>query len=702
MGLISYKLPARKYLPTADESGDIISRVRNDLEAAYPIFEKRLSSRNRNMDFYSNKQWTDEEIFKHFEQNRKPYVFNEIQSKVDHLVGTQMQTRLDAKCMPREKGDEAPAELLTYLVKWAEQVNTLEYIESDVFQEALIGGVGAALVRWEKEDINYGYPKVEKVPINELMWDVHSRKMDMSDARWMARILVMTKMDAIEMFPQHEDLINASQLLSSYLFKDTSHFLSDFQKEIYNRNVNATPGRDLIQVIEHYEKVKKYNYTVADEIADKMWQFDNQKEAEALYNGLVEEYTSAGNVLLNPDGTARVAIVIDMTDAYVQTVIIGDQVADYNWTALTDFPFVLVFAYFVDGEYWGFVDSLIDPQKLVNTFFSQWEYQLGASTKNMTTVISSMLRRGLTIEDVRREISKTAPVLDVYQHDAIRTWPNVPVNPELFQGIMFGIDRMTNYAGGKNALGLQENAAESGRAVLARAEQGGIGRLPLFDKLRLWRLNLTLRLVWYIKNFMPNGQIIRLIGADDDVQFIEVDDGVLDTLQEIKVDIIIDEAVKSDSMKERYFQQMKELFAVIPGLPPEIISNIMLEYSSIPQSKKGEIQKQLEFYKNYMQQQAEAAKQQKLSQEVQDNLTKKMIRQQLEGSQELQASHDQLKKEQKNVKTQLDDIEQMRLDIAQQQADNPQQIAQLQNKLNTPEELQDSRGVSTQAAMLGS
>jgi len=687
MGIAIVASPVKQYLPTKADKDELLDRIQSDLETAYPIFEPRLDARNRNADFYANRQWTAEEIAKHTEQFRKAYVFNEIQNKVDHLVGTQMQTRLDAKCMPRERGDEAQAELLTYLVKWAEQVNNLEYVETEVFLEALLGGVGVSVVRWEREDIQYGYPKIEKVPANEIMWDVHSRKMDLTDARWMARTMIMTRMDAAEIFPQHLKLIDRANLMDSYLFKDTSSLMSTHQKEIYNRKYNETPGKDLLQVIEHYERFKRYRYTVADDIAGKVYEFDTDKEAQAMYDGLVEGYTSEGNVLVNPDASPRIALVVDTTDGFIQTIIIGDEVAEYEMTSLTDYPFVLNFAYFLDGEYWGFVDSLIDPQRLVNTFFSQWEYQLGASTKNLITVVASMLRKGVSIEDVRRELSKTAPVLDVYQHEAIKTWGNVPVNPELFQGIMFGIQRMTDYAGGKNALGLQENAAESGRAVLARAEQGGIGRLPLFDKLRFWRVNLTLRLVWYIKNFMANGQIVRLMGIDEDVQFVELDTGVLDTLKEIKVDIIIDEAVKSDSMKERNFQQMKELFAVIPGLPPEIVSNIMLEYSGLPQSKKSEIQKQLAFYQEYMAQKNETMKEEKMTQEVKDSLRKKSLREMMEGSDQLQEAEQELKKKEKTVKTQLDDIEKMRMQMAEQQ-NSPTEINQAQNKFLTAEELQ--------------
>ena len=75
--------------------------------------------RNRNLAFKKGDQWSDVELEAFEMQYRPPYVFNEIQAKVNHLVGTQTKTRLDARVVGREKGDEASAELMSFLLKWA-------------------------------------------------------------------------------------------------------------------------------------------------------------------------------------------------------------------------------------------------------------------------------------------------------------------------------------------------------------------------------------------------------------------------------------------------------------------------------------------------------------------------------------------------------------------------------------------------------
>jgi hypothetical protein len=230
-------------------------------------------------------------------------------------------------------------------------------------------------------------------------------------------------------------------------------------------------------------------------------------------------------------------------------------------------------------------------------------------------VIQSLLPRGTTIEDIRRESSKTAPIFPVLNANAILPMPNQQINPELFQGVHFSIQRINDAAGGKNMMGLQENAAESGRAVIARAEAGGVGRLPLFDKLRIWRKNVMLRVVWLIKNYMPEDQVIRIIGREPEMQMIPLDDMDIDSLKELKVDIEIDEAMKSASIKERNFMALKELFQVVQ-LPTEVTIPLMLEYTALPRAKREEIIKKIEESKQFVAQQAEVNKQQKMEEEL--------------------------------------------------------------------------------------
>lgn len=687
--MMQIESPAIGYILDHKEKQQLHDEIISCIDSSASAFNEKVDTHNRNYDYYMGKQWTAEEQAEIERQFRQAYVFNEIRNKVNHLIGTQTQTRLDSRIVARERGDEAAAELLTFLVKWVEQINQIEYTETELFTDGLIGGAGASVVRWQMEDVNRGYPAIEKIPINEVVWDMNSKKMDLSDARWIARVWFDYRIGFAESYPEYNEEIKNAGTTSEVIPVDSLRSsLTDRQKESLKanfKNANFT-DYDIVRGIEFYKRIRIYSYVVADLIQEENKPFDRKKDAEEYYNGLVAGYTESGQVLLNPDGSNKVAIITNTKDGIWMGVVIGDKLCYYDLTDLPDLPIFIHFAYFRDGDYQGFVDDLIHPQILLNRSFSQWDYSLGVSSKNPITVITQMLAVGWTLEDVAREWSKTGPVIPVMDHRAVQERPPVQVNPQLFQNIDFAIGRMTDYAGGRNALGFTESAAESGRAVIARAEQGGISRLPLFDHLRLWRLQAVKRIVWWLKNYMSAGQVIRVIGRDDDVRYINIDDGLLDTLKELDFDIVIDEVPDAATTRDANFQQMKELFSVIPGLPPEIISKIMIEYSRLPQSKKREITDMLEFYKKYMEEQAQAQKEQKLTQEVQDSIAKRILKDEMLRGEEIEGAQKEVAKKERNVQTQLSDIEKMRADVAQGRVDAQQQMS-AQDRLNTKEEM---------------
>ena len=144
-----------------DENEDRYNKVKNDIDSEYGKFKVIHDTGYRNADYYANEQWTAAEKYSFAQQQRHPYVLNEISHKIEHLAGTQMQTRTDTKVIPREPGDAYKAEILQYMVKWFEQMNDLEILESEVFLDGIIKGFGAAVIRWVSTDLFYGSPMAE-------------------------------------------------------------------------------------------------------------------------------------------------------------------------------------------------------------------------------------------------------------------------------------------------------------------------------------------------------------------------------------------------------------------------------------------------------------------------------------------------------------------------------------------------------------
>lgn len=668
--ILDINSPAMDYMPVKAEESEIYNRVDADLSSVQEFFYDKAIERNRNFDFYANRQWTETELWDHARQHRFAYQFNEIANKIDHLIGVQVQTRMDTKAVARERGDEAVAAADSFMLKWVEQVNDFETTKTEVFTDGIVGKAGWALTRWETEDISHGYPVIERVPSSEIFYDLCSKEADKSDARWMARVMYKDRMEVAEMWPDKQkeidDLPNA--VVSGSPGNSRLRLFSTFERRYLNRASNVFKGRDLIEIIEHYEKIRSSEYVIEDEIGGGSTTFDDKRDAEEFYRGLIEAYTDNGENLINPDSSPRVAFFENPKDVFVQAIIVGGRVFRYDVMATPFFPYTPYFAYHHDGDIWSMVDNLISPQILINRFFSQWDYQVGASAKNLMTVMPTMFPKDFPMERLREELSKPMSIIPVSRHDAIDFKPNVPVNPELFQGIGWGVARMNDYAGGRNVLGLQENAAESGKAVQARAEQGGLGRIPLFDKLRKFHIGVMEKVLWYIHNCMPASQIIRVLGRDADAQYTPLDGSVLNTLAEIKIDITVDETIKSDSMKERWLQYVRDFVLSVPEVPVEFKMRLFLEYAPLPEGKKDELLKMIPFWQQYSQQQADVQKKSKLESEVMDSLYKRMIKQEQTRGEELKTAKDEATKQERGLAAELKKIEQTKQEAARMSA----------------------------------
>lgn len=272
--------------------------------------------------------------------------------------------------------------------------------------------------------------------------------------------------------------------------------------------------------------------------------------------------------------------------------------------------------------------------------------------------------------------------------DAIFPLPDTKANAQLFQNVEYAIGRINEYGGGKNALGLQENSAESGKAIMARASQGGVGRLPLFEKLKNWRESTTLKMVWYVSNIMPIKQVFRIIGYDGEVSYIDLDDGILDTFREIKTDVIVEESVQSSTMKERYFNQFMEIVGRV-ALPPEIVQAFLLEHSNLPAKTKREIEEKIQWLAKFNEEQAQTQAQQKLQKEVEDAIAKTKLKEQMLMGEQLKDSENEIKNKQRSIKAQMTELEQLVMMAQNSNAD----ISDKSKIINSTDNVQEAQGV---------
>jgi hypothetical protein len=683
--------PSMPYLELEEASYESGLRIWSDIDDTHDYFLELHSRALESQDFYFGRQWTSEERTAHLKQGRPAWVMNEIFAKIEHLQGTQRATRFESHAEIVERGDAKSAELMTRLLKYTETMNNFEYIESEVYQSGLIQGASAVVIGQELSDTQYGYTKIRKVPMLELFWDSNSREYTMEDARWMARVMIRTRQDAIEMFPEYADKIEEANINPKARIWDMPYYRGF--REYYTRQYSPynRKGREFISVCEHYERVKKWTYIVYDEISGNSEEFASTKEAKDFLEGILTVYQTQGvEQLQNEDGSDRVGMVKRGDTGILQTIIVGDAVIYREWTALPRFPFVVYFPIFHEGNFMSYVDLMKDYQRQINRFNSQLDYQLGATQKSMMTVVPDMLARGFTMEDLRRERSKTGAVIPVQSHQAIQNIPPAAGNPELFQFMNYHAGKMMELAGGRETLGMTagQGSHVPAKAVLARQEAAGAARLPTLDFLRMWRREVMTLVVWYLKNFTSKGQVFRLLGKEaGDIEVVELDDQTVHSLREIKFDIVIDEAGKTESQRQMYFETLLQ-YAQQVQMPPEIITPLLLEFSPLPESAKKELRELNEFYKEYTAKKAQMAQQQKDQAMAQRAIERQVYRDQAEQAMQQQQQGG-------GMEQPKDDTQAIQNALATQDGGvSPTQLANMTQSVQTPQEMQDLRSAT--------
>lgn len=618
----------------ADENlSDVYTRIWQDIETARPLFIQHWDEARRNSSFVQGHQWDDDEIEAHHRQSRIPYVFDQISPKVNAVLGVHSARRVEAQAIPTEPGDEPTAYIANRLIKWCEQINRMDEVENEVFYDMIVKKAGATVTRWALTDGLSGRPVVERIPIYQMMWDANSVDVSLSDAKWMARVLPISRQDAIERWPEFEEAVRNAAGFGNESTVSRFEVMTPRQQYMAEagRALKETDLRGDIIAVEHFEKVRQYIYIVVDQISNDIAEYDEQGTAQNHLEGLIQQYSEGDVNMLDAEGNDLVSIVTLSKDIVIQSLIFGDECVSREVTDLPDFPYQISFCYHDDGEYWSFVDQLIDPQMFQNRMISELDNQIGRGNKNIMTVIEAKLKRGFSIEKLATEASKVSPKIPVLSHDAINVVPNQPAQSDLVPAISMAINHMTDIVGGRNALGLQENAAESGAAVRARQEAAGMARMPVFAHINSWRRKVTEMCLWYMRRYLAADQQMRILGEEGKPEWLLVSQDALDSLANAKMDIVISEAVDTVTAKERQFVQVKELFQTIgPMLPPDIVVTTLLEYSSLEQATKDRILSMIPSVQQYQSQQEQQKKMAKLQQSVEDSLMKKEMKDQAE------------------------------------------------------------------------
>ena len=538
-------------------------------------------------DLVAGHQWNETDRAVLESMNRPAVVFNRVGPVIDSVCGTEVNNRQQVQYLPRQVGDSGVNELLTGAASWVRDNCDAEDEESDAFFDVCVCGLGWTETRMDYTDEQEGQILIERIDPLTMRYDPAAKKRNLTDARWVQREEWMTKEEIEATWPEADEMIEGNSLGADDDFNVQPHDATNAW--LYAKDAVAyDPKNGKFLVIHHQWFTLKCYYRVADHATGQVVEMDEER-----YEEIEEQMEKLGVQLQSVKQTRKVFKQAFVSGGTVLEKGLAPSQVGFTFNAITGKRDRNTNVWF------GLVRSMSDPQRWANKFFSQ-----------ILHIVNSNAKGGLMIEEgatdnprkLEEDWSKADSIVmfteGALANGKVQNKPNppYPLGPEKM--MEFSIQSIRDAAGvNLEQLGMA-NRAQAGYLEAQRKESGMTILAGLFDSLRRYRKLQGRLLADFIKLYLSDGRLVRIVAGDGTEKYIPLirQD---DTMQ---YDVIVDESPTSHNVKERAFGMMMQLMPTLAQMgvpiPPEI-----LDYTPLPSGLTEKWKQQINAQRNDPQQQ---------------------------------------------------------------------------------------------------
>ena len=533
-------------------------------------------------DLVAGHQWSEEDRAILETMNRPAVVFNRVGPVIDSVCGTEVSNRQQVQYIPRQVGDSGVNELLTGAASWVRDNCDAEDEESDAFFDTCVCGLGWTETRLDYIDDPEGQILIERVDPLSMRYDPAAKKRNLVDARWVQREEWMTKDEIESTWPEADDIIEEMPLGTDEDGVAQPHDATNAW--LYRKDAIAfDPRTGKHLVIHHQWFTLECYYRVADPSTGQVIEIDEER-----YEVIEKQTAALGMQLQSVKQTRKV---------YKQAFVTGGTVLEKGLApSQTGFTFKCI-----TGKrdrnintWYGLVRSMSDPQRWANKFFSQ-----------ILHIINSNAKGGLMVEDGAVDNPRKLEA-DWAKADSIVTFnegalsggkvqnkpsPPYPIGPEKM--MEFSVQSIRDAAGvNLEQLG-QANRAQAGYLEAQRKESGMTILAGLFDSLRRYRKVQGRLLADYIKLYLSDGRLVRIVGGDGTERYIPL----LRQDDTVQYDVIVDESPTSHNVKERVFTMMMQMMPTLAQMGVPIPTEVV-DYMPLPSGLTEKWKQQINAQRN--------------------------------------------------------------------------------------------------------
>lgn len=523
-------------------------------------------------DFYDGDQWTEDDATILRERGQAPLVFNVIKSTIDWIIGTERRTRVDYRVLPREKNDADGAETKTNLLKFVGDANRFPYARSRAFADAIKSGVGwmEVSVRSDPTDepIYQGYEDWRNI-----WYDPLSVEPDLSDARYLFRERYVDLDVAMAMFPERKDVLRASAVQSAQYSDSLLIDDVDAERDVYEQGAGVLTDdtRSRVKLVEcWYRQVWSGKIMRGDELG--------------TLNGATFDAANELHGLLAQEGHATVYDAVQMRVrcmVYCEAGVLQDAESPYRHNR---FPLVPIWAHRKKrgNTPYGVVRGLIDPQSDLNKRRSKALFIL--STNQVVADDDAVD----DWDEVAEEVARPDGIIRAKKGSRFEIRNVVQLAEEHVNLMQQDRQFIESTGGVTDEMMGRESNAQSGKAILARQDQGHAVTAELFDNLRMSIQlvgEITLSL---IEQYYTDRKVVRVLGDRGQAQYVTInepqeDGSLLNDITARQADFQVDAMNFSASARQAAFESMMNMIGQL-GNPEAALAllDLAVDLSDIP------------------------------------------------------------------------------------------------------------------------
>ena len=361
------------------QNWELMQLVTSRFERAARAQDTWAKSAKECFDFVEDKQWAAEDLQRVLDADRPALTLNKIKPLIMLVVGFHLQNRTDIKFLPAydDSGSYDVAQVLSQISKQIGNRSKIQFIDSEVFMDGLIGGRGFYSSRLDFANNDLGEVKHTALDPFSVFLDPDGQEYDLnescehvSESRWMS-------LNQVKLFYGDEAYTLVRPWLSGPGNSGMPSNVMDYGPEIApwrrfggeNENPEGYYADIMERFFDYFDQERKlvrvidqqHYMTVPQRFFVDLETGERERVPDFYTPDKIKKVLEFGEYMGNP-----IRVENRLGRRIRNTQIVGDIIVYDAWSPYDTFTVTPFFPYFRRGTTKGMVESLIDPQREIN------------------------------------------------------------------------------------------------------------------------------------------------------------------------------------------------------------------------------------------------------------------------------------------------------------------------------------------------